>query len=68
MDIVHKCNGGQKGPWCGKPAVFVVTQGRVPAKHDWERLQWFTCADHTEGNATEPLEEFLTRVPVQAGR
>jgi len=62
MSPERKCNGGPDGPWCGEPAVFVCTEGKVPAVRDWQGLQWFACAKHTGGHATEAIEAFFARL------
>ncbi len=44
LDDTRKCNGGQRGPWCGKDAVVVP--------RDESGLEWFACEAHTDGCGT----------------
>lgn len=58
--IVRRCNGGPGGPWCGKDATVVCTEGADDAKHP---LQWYACDEpaHHRGAHTEPLDAWLAR-------
>jgi hypothetical protein len=72
MPIDRRCNGGPNGSeWCGKPATVVCTSAEpmstaVAAAFEQTGfpspgLQWYACADHTEGAKTEPIAQWFER-------
>jgi len=61
----RKCTGPHG--WCGKPAVYVCTEGDVVATADWQGMQWFACAEHTGGHAKEPIGDFFARLRESEG-
>lgn len=59
----RKCNGGPKGPWCGKTATVVCTERGTQLP-----LQWYACDDalHHDGATTTPIAEWFAKIGIEA--